>query len=70
MFGESHEKTKGKNKTNSNQQIANPCSESTDFLKLLTQQAVSLQKTMNAMKNKDNVKGNLPLPMQPPDRAS
>lgn len=54
LFGETHDKTK----------------ESSEFLKLLTQQAVSLQKTMNAMKNKDNVKGNLPLPMQPPNHKS
>jgi len=50
ILGDEHEKTK----------------ESTDFLKHLTQQAVSLQKTMNAMKNKENVKANLPVPCPPP----
>ena len=44
-------------------------SESNDFLKFLTQQAVAMAKTMTAMQNKTNVKGNLPLPMQPPERS-
>lgn len=43
--------------------------ESNDFLKFLTQQAVAMAKTMTAMQNKTNVKGNLPLPMQPPERS-
>jgi len=54
MFGENHEKTK----------------ESSEFLKLLTTQAVSLAKTMTAMQKKDSVKGNLPLPMQPPQHKN
>ena len=54
ILGDEHEKTK----------------ESTDFLKHLTQQAVSLQKTMNAMKNKENVKANLPVPCPPPASVS
>lgn len=44
--------------------------ESNDFLKFLTQQAVAMAKTMTAMQNKTNVKGNLPLPMQPPETVS
>ena len=54
ILGDEHEKTK----------------ESTEFLKHLTQQAVSLQKTMNAMKNKENVKANLPSPAVPPESVS
>lgn len=50
LFGDDHERTK----------------ESNEFLKFLTQQAVAMAKTMTAMQNKTNVKGNLPLPMQPP----
>merc|ERR1711990_807117 len=53
LFGDDHDKTK----------------ESNDFLKFLTQQAVAMAKTMTAMQNKTNVKGNLPLPMQPPERS-
>ena len=44
-------------------------SESNEFLKFLTQQAVAMAKTMTAMQNKTNVKGHLPLPMQPPERV-
>merc|ERR1711990_595811 len=50
LFGDDHDKTK----------------ESNDFLKFLTQQVVAMAKTMTAMQNKTNVKGNLPLPMRPP----
>ena len=64
LFGEEHDKTKG---TFQKFYIDHKLGlESNEFLKFLTQQAVSMAKTMSAMANKSNVKGHLPLPMQPP----
>ena len=66
-FGKDHDKTKGFfNFKNFNLFFKK---ESDEFLKFLTNQAVAVAKTMNAMASKTNVKGNLPLPMQPPERG-